>query len=260
MGGPASRAVSADSVNVYPNKDGTLVDGGVHGSFGGGADGMDWFFNGFGNIPEGAITRSVSDPDRKFESRLVFEYDLLRVTYTAPVTATLHFNLRSAPVFPIRQVEVFVFSYPADLLEQKSDYDEGPAELQGHAVTINYGATKSYVVDVSPVVDAALLSGVKKVGFRFQINPATSNPDSQAFIDAKDSDPTTKPTLVVKDSAPGEVDGDGVASMGDVPEFETCMMGPSSSRGVSCELADFDSDGDVDLRDYQFLHRYFATR
>ena len=117
--------------NLYPKKDGTLLDG-----IGGDlcdqiADSADWSFN--GSSYEGTITL-VTDPEEScLEHRLVWEYDLGSGVIIPPVSAKLTFVIRSPGAWPRPYVDVHVYSYPADLMETLGDFSAEPAVLQGIA-------------------------------------------------------------------------------------------------------------------------------
>jgi hypothetical protein len=249
-------AHAARSQTVYPVKDGTLADGSVYGPFDGEADDADWIFN--QSSYEGSISRSVTAPSS--EHRVVWEYDLSSVTQAPPAAAMLRFTLRGAPIFPFPDSDVHVYAYPADLQESMSDFHVGPARLQGVATVASYQPPTEFTVNVSAEVNAALISGSRKVAFRFQIDPATPHAASQAFIDALDSNASTKPRLVIEaaPSPPGDVDGDGDVDLDDFAGFPPCMSGPNRSPESGCQPYDFDQDGDVDLADLQAFQRYVA--
>ncbi|HRX85492.1 MAG TPA: hypothetical protein P5572_10780 [Phycisphaerae bacterium] len=248
-------ALAAQS--LYPAKDGTLADGGVYGPFDGTADDADWYFN--QSSYEGSISRSTTGAG--LEHRVTWEYDLAGVTVLPPVQATLRFVLRGAPVFPMPDAKIHVYSYPADLQESLGDFNAGPAVLQGIVTVPAYQAPTVYTVDVSAVVNAAIVGGGRKVAFRFQIDPATSNPANQAYIDAIDSDATTKPRLTVEEApaAPGDIDADGDVDAEDFLGFPPCMSGPDVPPATGCNVYDFDSDADVDLADYRAFQGYLTT-
>lgn len=190
--GLASPAVAQ---TIAPSVGGTLVDGGAYGAFDGTADGMDWTFN--QSSYEGAVTLASASG---VEHRVVFEYDLGRVVGGAPVEASLSFALRGAPVYPMPDVVVQVYAYAADLQKSMGDFSAAPAALLGSATVHAYQPSTVYAVDASSAVNAALANGSKKVGFRLQIDPGTGQPANQAFIDASDANPTSKPMLTL--SAP----------------------------------------------------------
>jgi len=243
---------------LYPSKDGTLVDGSEYGPFDGVADAADWYFSDSGY--EGAITLNTEAGGLSFEHRLVFEYDLRRVTAAPPVTAMLTFTVRGAPVYPFPDVNVHVHAYPADLLETLGDFHAGPATLQGSVTITPYQPPTRYSLDVSTIVSASLLSGSDRVAFRFQVDPGTPHHANQAFIDALDSDPSTKPFLTInKMSVFGDLDDDGDVDLDDFAIFADCVSGPDVPVQPGCEAADLDSDGDVDLADFALFQRAFAS-
>ena len=51
----------------------------------------------------------------------------------------------------------------------------------------------------------------------------------------------------------GEINCDGVLDLADYSALADCLTGPDVEVSFACELADLDTDGDVDLRDYQRL-------
>ncbi|MFH0980218.1 MAG: hypothetical protein V2A79_01600, partial [Planctomycetota bacterium] len=183
------------ATTVYPVKDGTLVDGGTYGPFDGVADGADWTFN--QSSYEGSITLTTETPETSLEHRLVWEYNLSSVTIGPWVSATLTFTLRGAPIWPFPDVDVHIYSYPADLVESLGDFAAAPATLQGQVAVAPFQSPTVYVLDVSVVVSTALRTGSDKVAFRFQVDPDTSNPTNQAFMDALDTTPATKPYLTI---------------------------------------------------------------
>lgn len=257
----AAMALAAASValgdTLFPAKDGTIVDG-LSGPFDGVPDEADWTFN--ESSYEGAITLATDPPESSIEHRVVWEYDLGDVTLPPPVTATLTFKLRPAPIFPHPDVEVHVVSYPADLEETLQDFSAGPAVLQGIAVVPAFPApTAQYVIDVSGAVSSALSGGVGAVAFRFQIDPQTPHPANQTFIDALDSNPLTKPILTISeggDPVPGDHDGDGDVDRWDYAAFFVCAF-PGESGG-DCDLFDFNADGAVDLLDFGDFQSFFT--
>jgi hypothetical protein len=263
-------ANAAQPVTVQPSKDGTLADGGIYGAFDGVADNVDWTFN--QSSYEGAITLSAPATGPRFEYRVVWEYSLSTVSLTPPVSATLTVFLRGAPIYPRPDAEVQVFSYPADLAETTADFSSGPAQLQGILVVHPFQPATQYTVNVSNAVNAALTSGAKKVAFRFQIKPDAQQSANQAFIDASDSDPTSKPYLTI--GAPvapvlGDLDNNRLVDDDDLAIFEACATGPAmaysaGNLGAGCPLiaddqgfiaADFDKDRDVDQADFAVLER-----
>ena len=254
----ASAGLSAPQT-LYPAKDGTLADGGIFGPFDGVADDADWFFN--QSSYEGSITRSTTTPQSSIEHRVVWEYSLSSVTLTPPVSATINFTLRGAPIFPFPDMDVHVYSYPADLVESLQDFNRTPAVLQGVVTVSPYQSPTDFQIDVSDVVSAALLSGSDKVAFRFQIDPETAHTANQAFMDVLDSDVTTKPYLLIDRAppGPGDLDGNGVVDLDDYAGFTDCMSGPEVGYDVGCEMYDFDDDGDVDLADFSLFQSYFTA-
>jgi len=244
-------------VKLVPSADGTLVDGGIFGAFDGTADAADWFFN--QSSYEGSITL-VRTPPQGTEYRVVWEYNLATVTLPQPVTATLTFSLRGAPRFPAEPAEVDIYSYPADLLEKLSDFSAGPATLVTTKFVVAFQPVTTYVANVSDVVNAAIASGVKKAGFRFQISPGTTAASSQAFMacspngtpacdDIVDSDPTTKPFLTVRDRIPSDYDNDRDIDLLDYAHLAGCVLGPGVAVDADCAFFDADYDGDVDMAD-----------
>lgn len=181
---------------VRPVADGTLVDGSIYGEFDGIPDDWDWTFDASGY--EGAITLGTALPASSLEHRVVWEYNLSTVTPEPPVYATLTFTIRGAPVFPMPDTVVHVYSYPADLLEMPEDFGAEPAVLQGSVTVEPFQAPTVYTLDVSRAVNAALRSGDARIGFRFQVNPDTPHTRNQAFIDALDEEPETKPFLSIR--------------------------------------------------------------
>lgn len=258
LGMAATLPVSATTFTLYPAKDGTLVDGGVFGPFDGVADDADWYFN--QSSYEGSISRSTASPTNSIEHRVTWEYNLSTVTLPPPVSATLRFNLRGASIFPFPDVDVHVYAYPADLAESLSDFSATPATFQGLATVVPFQPATTYTVDVSAAVSAALSSGTDKVAFRFQIDPNTTAPANQAFVDALDAEPATKPALLVVEAphVPGDIDDDGDVDAEDFLGFPPCMSGPDTPPTPECDIYDFDLDDDVDLADYAAFQSYIA--
>ncbi|MGD2108401.1 MAG: hypothetical protein PVI86_03315 [Phycisphaerae bacterium] len=239
---------------IRPTKDGTIADGGIYGPFGGGPDQADWYFN--ESSFEGSITLSRDT----LEHRVVWEYNLGGVSLEPPVEAILSATIRGARIYPFPDVVIHVYAYPADLQERLSDFDAGPALLQGTATIIPYQDPADYTFDVSAVVNDALTSGDDKVAFRFQVNPFTFDPNSQAFIDALDAEPETKPYITVSEppAAPGDYDRDGDVDDADYLAFLDCMGDPGAAGPSGCEDFDFDHDDDVDYFDYFRFAGYFT--
>ncbi len=243
---------------LSPAKDGTLADGGVYGPFDGTADDADWYFN--QSSYEGSISRSTEGSGSGLEHRVTWEYSLSTVTLAPPVQAELRFVLRGAPVFPMPDVVIHVYSYPADLQESLADFKATPAVLQGTVTVAPFQSPTAYEVDVSGVVNAALANGSRKVAFRFQVDPATPYAVNQAFVDALDTDTSTKPRLAVAEApqVPGDIDGDGDVDAEDFLGFPPCMSGPDQPPAIACNIYDFDTDSDVDLADYEAFQAYSA--
>lgn len=241
---------------LYPVKDGTIVDGYDPAPYDGTPDAYDWYF--YDSAPfAGMIALEFGNADR----RVFWEYDLSSVTQTPPVAATLTFNLVGPFRFPADNADVHVYAYGVTLplSETLSDYSATPATLQGVAVVPPNGVSAQYSVDVSQVVGAALTSGANAVAFRFQIDPNATNDNQQARIDARDSDPTTKPKLTI-DLAPvdlpGDINADQAVDVTDLDIFVDLLMGPPQSDGYPAEYrprADMNGDGPVDGLDIQLF-------
>ncbi len=242
---------------IYPVKDGTIVDGGIFGPFDGVPDDRDWSFN--GSSYEGAITLTTDPPASSLEGRVVWEYSLSSVALAPPVSATLTFTLRGAPIFPLPDVHVHVYSYPADLVESDDDFSAGPAVFQGSAIVGAFQSPTVFSVNVSDVINESLASGSDRAAFRFQVDPQTVNTVNQAFIDALDSDVTTKPFLTIGEGGlpgPGDYDGDGDVDLVDFAQFSNCET--TGGAGAGCDVFDFDTDGDVDLSDFSVFQVVFT--
>lgn len=206
LGLHGATSVMAQEV-IYPSADGSLVDGGEYGPFDGVSDASDWTFNQSGY--EGVITLVTAPEEDRLEHRLVWEYDLSDIVAAPPVSATLTFTVRGRAAFPIPDVNVHVYAYPADLVETPADYGAGPAVLQCSLPVVAYEEV-TYTVAVTDAVGSALQNGDNGVGFRFQISPGTENGANQAFIDALETDLTTKPFLTIREALSADADGDGV--------------------------------------------------
>jgi len=242
---------------VHPTADGTLVDGGVYGDFDGVPDDWDWIFDDQGY--DGAVTLSTETPETSLQHRVVWEYNLWGLSYAPPVSATLTFTMRGPAVYPIPDANVHIYSYPADLHETPGDFDAGPAVFEGGVTLAPYQPPTVFILDVSSTVNDALLSGDNKVAFRFQINPDTPHDRNQAFIDALDEEPQTKPFLTIgAPQLPGDADGDGDVDIADFLAFADCMRGPENPADEGCEVFDLDDAGDVDLRDFEVFQRSFT--
>lgn len=57
--------------------------------------------------------------------------------------------------------------------------------------------------------------------------------------------------VVVYHGAMGDADGSGTVSAADYVGFPACMTGPDGTVSPACVVYDFDSDGDVDMVDYE---------
>ncbi len=252
VGGALAGPPGADSETVYPTVDGTLADGGSHGEFDGVPDEWDWTFDGSGY--EGVITLTTETPESSLEQRVVWEYNLGSITRKPPVSAKLRFTLRGVSVLPFPDVEVHIYSYPADLTGTPEDYSAGPAVFQGSVIVRPLEDSTTHTLDVSRAVNEARLSANNKVAFRFQVNPATQHTANQAFMDALDSDPTTKPHLTITEAARGDADGDGDVDLRDVAAFQTCF-GRIPDGGI-CSGFSFTVNDMVDLDDYALFRQY----
>jgi hypothetical protein len=252
MGGPVFGVVQV----LRPIADGTLVDGGSYGPFDGVADAWDWTFN--ESSYEGSITLNRSPSSIPLEHRVVWEFSLSALTAPPPITARMILVIRGAPRFPAAPTEVNVYVYPADLLERPTDFNAGPAVLVGTFRVAPYQAPTRYELDVSWHVNESLRAGQRAVGFRFQVNPNSAEVSAQAFVDALDSDPDTKPALTIDLAAPGDADGDRDVDLDDFSVFSECHGGPRASMASECRTFDFDSDGDVDLADYAAFESYLS--
>ena len=251
---------------VYPTADGTLADGGIFGPLDGVADGWQWTFGPAGFA--GAVTRTTETPASAVEHRMVFEYDLRNVSPVTPLAATLTFTTRGVRVFPFPDVTLHVYVYPADLLETPGDYSAAPTALAGTVTVAAMQTPTTETLDVSSLVESAWQSGVKRVAFRFQIDPHTPHSANQVFIDALDAEPATKPFLTIGSAVPGDADEDGDADLNDFAIFVDCLAGPDASpapskpgiAGSDCLWAfDRDTDADVDLEDLSRLLGAFTS-
>ncbi|MFQ5590910.1 MAG: dockerin type I domain-containing protein [Phycisphaerae bacterium] len=255
-------AVASDgAITVYPSADGTLRDRAVDGILDGLPDEVDWSFN--QSSFEGAITLSTGNPLTTLEDRVVWEYNLTAVSYTPPVFATLDFTMRGAPAYPRPNVDVHIYAYDADLVEDASDYYvgfSGGPPIFVHSITVPpYQPPTEHSVSVSSIVNAALgAGGAMKAAFRFQIDPETPYALNQVFIDALDTEPDTKPVLRLY-SIPGDITADGVVDLGDYAALYTCTSGPGVPVMAGCDAADLSGDHVVDMRDFQKLQGYFSN-
>ena len=237
----------ADQI-IAPSADGALVDGGGYGTFDGIADSADWSFN--QSSYEGAITLS-HEAASPIEHRLVFEFNLSTVTRQPPVVAGLKFTLRGAPRFPAETAVVQIFSYPSDLVETLSDFAAGPAELLGQVNVAPFQPETLFEIDVSDQVNGALDSTARRLAFRLQLIPQTQS--AQAFLDAVDTDPSTKPSVVVYDSIAGDFDHDGDLDVNDLSFLASCMSGPGMGFATGCSVCDLNGDMSVDLEDFRIF-------
>jgi len=254
------------ATTVRPSADGTLADGGGFGVLDGRADSSNWTFGSTGFA--GAVTLTTETASSAVEHRMVFEYDLRGLDLVTPLVATLSFTTRGVPVSPFPDVLVNVYSYPADLIESLDDFSARPAILQGAFSVAAAEAPKIQILDVTELVTSALQSGNKRVGLRFQIDPNTTHVTNQAFINALDSQPDTKPVLTIRSAVRGDADDDGDADLDDFAIFTDCLTGPdmtpmptrSGMTAVGClAVFDQDTDGDVDLDDLSGMLRAFKT-
>lgn len=246
---PGTRSFAGD-LTLTPRADGTIVDGNGAGAFDGIPDGADWFFN--QSSYEGAITLSPGG-ENGVEHRLVFEYDLSSVTAGHPVPARLRFQIRGAARFPADDAEVHVFSYSADGREDLADFDRSPVVLEGVITVAPFAPPTVYSIEVSQSVSEALLNGENAIGFRLQMMSETTDSADQAFIDANEDDPSTKPQLILGLRVPGDFDGDDALTPADFAELGNCMSGPGKLAGLGCDAFDVDRDRDVDARDVRSI-------
>ncbi|UCE60660.1 MAG: hypothetical protein JSU63_02700 [Phycisphaerales bacterium] len=249
---------------VYPVADGTLLDGGVVGSYDGVVDGWSWEFDSAGN--SGVVTLATETPASAVENRTVYEYDLRGVNVPTPVKAALTFTARGPSVVPFPDVTLHVYSYPADLLESPDDFSAGPAVLEGAFNVTAMQAPKTEMLDVTERVNAAL-SGNRTIGFRFQIDPQSPNASNQVFIDSLDAEPMTKPVLTIRSGLAGDADDDGNVDLDDFSILVDCLAGPGNASvpttpGVGADdcvwAFDHDVDADVDLQDLSGFFGSFA--
>lgn len=239
---------------VYPSADGTIVDGGGYGLFDGLGDVADWTFN--DTMYEGAITLSLSPLG--IEQRVVWEFNLSAAS-APPVTAKLTFTLRGAARFPALPAPVQVYSYPADLLENLSDFSAAPNALVAEQPINPFQPPTTYQVNVSAVVNDVLTAGIRRVAFRFQIDPQAQALSNQAFIDAVDSDPSTKPFITIVNRIPGDFDNDQDLDLDDFAKLPPCMFGPDVAVSSACRIMDDDLDTDVDLADFAAFLDHLAA-
>jgi len=230
----------------YPSADGTIVDGGSYGPFDGLGDSADWTFNETGY--EGAISLARV-PAPGFERRVVCEYDLQSLTAPSPVIATLTFRVRGSGLFPVSNAGVRVYSYPADLSEQVTDFSAGPSVFVVEESILPYQPAMLYEIIIGSLIDEALANGTKTVAFRFQIDPNTAPESNQVFIDALDTVPSSKPFITVHNGLRGDFDHDEDVDVEDYALLALCIAGPRQSITAACRPLDIDLDNDVDLID-----------
>ncbi len=245
-------------VVVHPIKDGTLVDGDGFGPFDGVADAADWFFN--GSSYDGSIALIGETAAGGVEYRVVWEFDLEGVAPPAPVDAVLEFTLRGAPIFPFPVVSVHVYAYAADLQETADDFSEVATAFEGR-VFVRPSEGRFCRINVSDAVNHAILSGDNAVAFRFQIDPTTINLLNQAFIDATEADPNTKPRLLIspaRDPIPGDYNLDGVLDLFDFEQFDACTSVTPLSLSPACTMLDINGDANVDILDFATFQRLFT--
>ncbi len=233
-------------VTIPPVADGTLADGSIHGPFDGTADFADWSFNESGF--EGAITLARL-PLPGLEYRVVFEYNLATVTATVPLSASLTFTIRGAARFPAEPARVNVHAYSADLLETLSDFSSPPIGLAAALTVAPFQPATTVMVNVNDIVNQAMTTGGRKIGFRFQIDSQSNAEAQQAFIDALDSNLATKPFLTIRNRMPSDFDNDRDIDLKDHAALTACAFGPNVSVSANCAVLDADYDSDVDLVD-----------
>ncbi len=240
--------IAAAQVVVYPVADGTIADGFAD-SFDGDPDAWDWTFD--MTSFEGSITLIFDNLDR----RVVWEYDLSDVELTPPVSATLTFTIRGSTSVLGPDADVQIFSYPVDLAEDPADFSAEPAVLEGGVTVPPLQAPTVHTLNVSSVVGSALSTGTDAVAFRFQINPDTPDDFSQAFIDALDSAPATKPTLTIEEGSEplvGDIDADGDVDLVDLDLFVSILLdGPPPEHPEYADRADLNGDTSIDGNDIQ---------
>ncbi len=253
------------AVTVYPIADGTLADGGGLGPYDHVADGWNWAFAPTGFA--GAVSLTTETPASSVEHRIVCEYDLRPVALAVPIEATLTFTVRGIRAAPFPDVNLHVYSYPADLLEKPADFSAGPPTLRGVVTVAAMQPARVQTLDVTELVSSALRSSDKRLAFRFQIDPHTPHVANQVFIDALDAVPSTKPFLTIRSAVPGDADDDGDADLDDFAVLMSCLAGPEGSStpttpGITAadclRTFDRDDDGDVDLGDLSSLLPLFA--
>lgn len=247
-------SVQAQQV-IYPIKDGTILDAGADGV----PDELDATFNNSTPGFEGAITL-IRGPNAR-EIRVFWEYNLAGVTVPVPVSATLTLTLRGAAVFPLPPAMVRVAAYPSDLQESLADFGAVPESCVGRVTVEPFQEPTVFAIDVSGVVNDARASGLNRAAFRFQIEPEAPGDVHQAFIDAVDSDPATKPRLTIRAATSllrHDYDVDGDVDLDDFQHFDGCSTGIDGHAGPGCRTFDADLDNDIDVLDYADFQRHFT--
>ncbi|NOT01640.1 MAG: hypothetical protein HOP29_13545 [Phycisphaerales bacterium] len=241
---------------IRPVKDGTILDTGADGV----PDTLDATFNNSTPGFEGAITLIRGVNAR--EIRVFWEYNLAAVTMIVPVSAKLTLTLRGAPIFPLPPATVRVAAYPSDLLESLADFGAVPESCVGVATVEPFQEPTDFTIDVSGVVNDALASGLDRAAFRFQIESGAPGDVYQAFIDAVDSDPATKPVLTLRAATSllrHDYDVDGDVDLGDFQHFDGCSTGVGGMFGPGCRTFDADVDSDIDVLDFGDFQRHFTN-
>lgn len=242
---------------VRPGADGTLADGLPYGPYDGTADDWDWTFNESGY--EGAITLTCEREESCLETRVVWEYDLTRIRSIPPLQAGLTFTLRGPSIFPFPDSIVHVYAYPADGREASTDYSAGPAIYLGYVRLRAYEDPREYTLNVSAIANEVVQFGNDRLALRFQIDPDTPEDRQQAFIDALDSEPESKPYLTLDEAMPGDRDRDGEIDLADFASLPDCLTGPAASTiDLPCLPLDFDGDSDIDLVDVAAFQTAFG--
>jgi len=239
---------------IYPVKDGTILDEGADGV----PDEIDPSFNGSTPGYEGAITLLRGANAR--EIRVFWEFNLAAVSAEPPLSARLTFTLRGATVSSLPTAVVAVLAYPADLLESLSDFSAGPISVAGAVAVAPLQPATTYTINVSGVVSEALANGLDRAGFRFQIAPLAVDASYQAFMDALDTDQTTKPFITIGETGvwrPHDYDVDDDVDLQDFSKFVGCVSGNNYQVGPGCKIFIWDADGDVDLLDFGDFQRHF---
>jgi hypothetical protein len=185
------------------------------------------------------------------EHRLIFEFNLSTITRQPPVVAGLKFALRGAPRFPAETAVVQVLAYPSDLVESLGDFSAVPAVLLGQVSVLASQPRTLFEVNVSDQVNNALAFPTKRVAFRLQLIPETQA--AQAFLDAVDTDPATKPSVVIFDSVAGDFDHDNDLDMNDFAILVSCMTGPGIGTAPGCTVCELNGDRNVDLEDLRIF-------